>query len=79
MAKPCRVVIVVEGGNIQGIACDDPKIEITVVDWDNLEQESPENTEVGEGNYPVDVGHVDRYLKEARKRAAKIKKSKEDL
>jgi len=75
---PKRVVIVVEGGVVQGIACDDPETEITLVDWDNLKEESPEKTEVSEGSYPADLGHVDRYLKEARERACLMKQLKAD-
>lgn len=76
---PKRVVIIVEGGMVQGIACDDPKLEVTLVDWDNLKEESPENTKVDEGEYPVDVGFVDTYLNEARERANDMKESKEGV
>jgi hypothetical protein len=34
--KP-RITIVIQGGTLQDVACDQP-IDITVVDWDNIKE-----------------------------------------
>lgn len=47
------VIIVVRGGNVVDVYVSDPKqIDVTIIDYDNLEFE--ENAEIARGNYPVD-------------------------
>ena len=65
-----RVVVVVEGGVVQDVACDDPDTEVLLVDWDNLKADRKQLGDVAKGNpyaFPVSVGtqEVDRFVKEA--------------
>jgi len=65
-----RVVVVVEGGLVQSVACEDPETEVLLVDWDNLKADRKQLDDVAKGNpyeFPADVGTqaVDRYIKEA--------------
>jgi len=33
--KPCKIVIVVEGGNITAVLSDQPDIEVEILDYDS--------------------------------------------
>jgi hypothetical protein len=33
-----KIVVVIEGGLVQGIYCTDPKTEATLIDWDNIKE-----------------------------------------
>jgi hypothetical protein len=69
-----RVVIVVEGGVVQGVACDDPKTRVLLFDYDSLED--PE--EFLRGDHPSDLGReaVERYLREVSARVAEEKRAR---
>ena len=68
--KGKRVVIVVDGGVVQTVACDDPAAEVYVYDWDNVEQTNPKELKEYNGCYFADLGRgkTDRILKEAKAR-----------
>jgi hypothetical protein len=48
-----KILVVVEGGIMQGIYCTDSNAEVTYIDWDNI-KEGPELELVEQNNYPVD-------------------------
>ena len=48
-----RVLIIVEGGNVQAVFADDTKAEILLVDWDNIEEDGSKGS-ARIGRLPVD-------------------------
>jgi hypothetical protein len=40
-----RVIVEVSGGVVQAVYCDDAKVQVDLIDWDNKDDESREQNE----------------------------------
>jgi hypothetical protein len=48
-----KILIDVQGGVVQAVFSNNPDVEITLIDWDNI-KDGPELELVEQNNYPVD-------------------------
>lgn len=62
-----RIVVVIRGGCLSTVLCDDPQAEVELIDFDNAEEVDPNNE-----NEDMDTAAADKYLEELSSSMAEV-------